>query len=74
MRSRSEIDNDKDNESDVLDDFLGATVISPSSWWRKKSTWHIGRDDRLEMPSSLGKCVSWAITGFPVADEHQKGS
>lgn len=64
MRSRSEPDNDKDNESDVLDDFLGATVISPSSWWRKKSTWHIRRDDKLEMPSSLGECFSRAITGF----------
>ncbi|GFF55194.1 hypothetical protein IFM58399_10009 [Aspergillus lentulus] len=57
MRSRSEPDNDKDNESDVLDDFLEATVISPSSWWRKKSTWHIGRDDRLEMPSSLERLL-----------------
>ncbi|GFF95986.1 hypothetical protein IFM47457_10645 [Aspergillus lentulus] len=57
MRSRSEPDNDKDNESEVLDDFLGATVISPSSWWRKKSTWHIGRNDRLEMPSSLERLL-----------------
>ncbi|GFG09902.1 hypothetical protein IFM5058_04657 [Aspergillus udagawae] len=53
MRSGTEPDNDKDNESEVLDDFLGATVISPSSWWKKRSTWHIGRDDRLKMPSSL---------------------
>ncbi|EAW17081.1 uncharacterized protein NFIA_004370 [Aspergillus fischeri NRRL 181] len=53
IRSRSEPDNGEDNESEVLDNFLDATVISPSSWWRKKSTWRIGRDDRLEMPSSL---------------------
>lgn len=73
MGSRSEPDIDKDNESEVLDDFLGATVISPSSWWRKKRTWHIGRNDRLKMPSCLGECVSGGITAFPVANEHQKG-
>jgi hypothetical protein len=77
MRSRSEPDKDKDkdkdNESEVLDDFLGATVITPSSWLKKKSTWHIGRNDRLKMPSCLGECIFWVIRAVPIANDHQKG-
>lgn len=63
IHSRLEPDSSEDHESEVLDDFLDATVISPSSWWRTKSTWRIGRDDRLEMPWSLGEHLSWSLTG-----------
>ncbi|KAH2783378.1 hypothetical protein KXW19_005756 [Aspergillus fumigatus] len=57
IHSRLEPDSSEDHESEVLDDFLDATVISPSSWWRTKSTWRIGRDDRLEMPCSLERLL-----------------
>ncbi|KAH2342154.1 hypothetical protein KXV29_002934 [Aspergillus fumigatus] len=57
IHSRLEPDSSEDHKSEVLDDFLDATVISPSSWWRTKSTWRIGRDDRLEMPCSLERLL-----------------